>query len=254
MPLVLAVPTPPSVNNLMPKLGVNIDHVATLRQARRGLEPDPVEAARLCLKAGAHSIVAHLREDRRHIQDRDVYALRRAVKYFNLEMSLDPGIIDVALDVKPNQVTLVPERRQELTTEGGLDVVKQYRRIAKAVDKFSRKKIIVSLFIAPDRRQIEASSALGVDAIEIHTGVYADAKTASVRAKELKRIQEMSRYAHGLGLVVNAGHGLNYTNTQAIARIAEMNELNTGHSIISRAVVDGLPKAVRDMVKLCEGK
>jgi pyridoxine 5-phosphate synthase len=238
----------------MPKLGVNIDHVATLRQARRGVEPDPVEAARVCLKAGAHSIVAHLREDRRHIQDRDVYALRRAVKNFNLEMSIAPGIIKVALDVKPDQVTLVPERRQELTTEGGLDVVRQSRRIAAAVEKFSRKRIIVSLFIAPDRRQIDASRAVGAQAIEIHTGVYADAKAASARSKELKKIREMSQYAHSLGLVVNAGHGLNYTNTQAIARINEIHELNTGHSIISRAVQDGLSKAVRDMVKLCEGK
>jgi pyridoxine 5-phosphate synthase len=238
----------------MPKLGVNIDHVATLRQARRGFEPDPVEAARTCLKAGAHSIVAHLREDRRHIQDRDVYALRRAVKNFNLEMSLDPGIIDVALDVKPDQVTLVPERRQELTTEGGLDVVGNRGRLAKAIERFVRKKIIVSLFIAPDRRQIEASAALGAQAIEIHTGVYADATTAPARRKEIKRIKDMARYAHGLGLVVNAGHGLNYTNTPAIARIPEIAELNTGHSIISRAVSVGLATAVKDMVRLCKGR
>jgi pyridoxine 5-phosphate synthase len=238
----------------MPKLGVNIDHVATLRQARRGFEPDPIEAARACIKAGAHSIVAHLREDRRHIQDRDVYALRRAVQQFNLEMSLDPGIIEVALDVKPDQVTLVPERRQELTTEGGLDVVGNRGRIAKAIEKFIHKKIVVSLFIAPDRRQIEASAALGAQAIEIHTGVYADAKTASARLKELKRIKEMSHYAHGLGLVVNAGHGLNYTNTPAIARIPQIAELNTGHSIMAKAISIGLPAAVKDMVRLCKGR
>jgi pyridoxine 5-phosphate synthase len=240
----------------MPKLGVNIDHVATLRQARRGIEPDPIEAARICLKAGAHSIVAHLREDRRHIQDRDVYALRKTIpkKQFNLEMSIDPGVIDVALDVKPDQVTLVPERRQELTTEGGLDVIGQKGRIAKAVERFYSKKVIVSLFIAPDRRQIDASAALGVQAIELHTGVYADAKTSQARLKELKKIQAMSRYAHSLGLVVNAGHGLNYTNTQAIARIPEIVELNTGHSIISMAVSVGLSTAVRDMVRLCGGK
>ncbi len=237
----------------MPKLGVNIDHVATLRQARRGIEPDPVEAALVCLKAGADSIVAHLREDRRHIQDRDVYALRRVIKKrFNLEMSLDPGIIEVALDVKPDQVTLVPERRQELTTEGGLDVVKNYQRIAGAAQRFKRKKIAVSLFIAPDRHQIDACAALGVEAIEIHTGVYADAKTAAARQKELKKIKEMSRYAHDVGLIVNAGHGLNYTNTQAIARIPQIVELNTGHSIIAQAVSVGLAKAVRDMVKLCK--
>jgi pyridoxine 5-phosphate synthase len=238
----------------MPKLGVNIDHVATLRQARRGIEPDPVEAALVCLKAGADSIVAHLREDRRHIHDRDVYALRRVIKKrFNLEMSLDPGIIEVALDVKPDQVTLVPERRQELTTEGGLDVVKNYQRISAAAERFKKKKIAVSLFIAPDRRQIDACAALGVEAIEIHTGVYADAKTAAARQKELKKIKEMSRYAHDVGLIVNAGHGLNYTNTQAIARIPQIVELNTGHSIISKAVFVGLAKAVRDMVKLCKG-
>jgi len=236
----------------MPKLGVNIDHVATLRQARRGFEPDPIEAALACLKAGADSIVAHLREDRRHIQDRDVYALRKAIskKKFNLEMSIDPGIIDIALDVKPDQVTLVPERRQELTTEGGLDVVRQYKRIEKAVEQFNRKKIAVSLFIAADRKQIDASRALGVAAIEIHTGVYADAKTLQTRLKEIKKIAEMSRYAHGLGLVVNAGHGLNYTNTQAIVRIPEIQELNTGHSIIARAVSVGLAKAVEEMVQL----
>jgi pyridoxine 5-phosphate synthase len=238
----------------MPKLGVNIDHVATLRQARRGMEPDPVEAARVCLKAGAHSIVAHLREDRRHIQDRDVYALRKAVKRFNLEMSINPGIIEVALDVKPDQVTLVPERRQELTTEGGLNVVGNYRRIAKAVERFSRKKIIVSLFIAPDRRQIDASRSLGVDAIEIHTGHYADAPSALARAKELKKIKDMSAYARSLGLTVNAGHGLNYTNTRAIAGIPEIYELNTGHSIISRAVSVGLATAVKDMVRMCGEK
>ena len=238
----------------MPKLGVNIDHVATLRQARRGLEPDPVAAAVVCLKAGAHSIVAHLREDRRHIQDRDVYALRKIIKKrFNLEMSINPGIVEVALNVKPDQVTLVPERRQELTTEGGLDVAGNYIRLSKTVERFRKKNIIVSFFIAPDRRQIDASRALGVEAIEIHTGHYADAKTAQARLKELKKIREMAHYAHRIGLIVNAGHGLNYTNTQAIARIPEIKELNTGHSIITRAISVGLPKAVREMVRLCEG-
>lgn len=235
----------------MSKLGVNIDHVATLRQARRGLEPDPVHAALVCLKNGAHSIVAHLREDRRHIQDRDVYALRKAVrKGFNLEMSIDPGVVKVALDVVPDQVTLVPERRQELTTEGGLDVVGNARRLKKVIRDFKSLDIIVSLFVAADRRQIDACAALDVQSIELHTGRYADAKTHSARTHELKKIREMAGYAHALGLVVNAGHGLDYKNTPAIARIEEIKELNTGYSIMCRAMMVGLPQAVREMVKL----
>ncbi len=235
----------------MPKLGVNIDHVATLRQARRGFEPDPVAAAKVCLKNGADSIVAHLREDRRHIQDKDVLALRKAVrKGFNLEMSIDPGIIKVAFKVKPDQVTLVPERRQELTTEGGLDVVRNFRRLKNVVADFQSIKTIVSLFVAPDRRQIAACADLNVEAIEIHTGRYADAKTRLSRSQELKKIAETARYADALGLVVNAGHGLDYDNTPAIARIKEIKELNTGYSIMCRAMMVGLPQAVREMVKL----
>lgn len=235
----------------MPKLGVNIDHVATLRQARRGFEPDPVEAAQICLKNGAQSIVAHLREDRRHIQDDDVFRLRKAVrKGFNLEMSIDPGIIKVALNVGPDQVTLVPERRQELTTEGGLDVVSGFRKIKDIVGAFQTRKTIVSLFIAPNRKQIAACEELNVEAIEIHTGRYADAKTRSSRSQEFKKIADMARYAHSLGLVVNAGHGLDYVNTPAIARIKEIEELNTGYSIMCRALMVGLPRAVREMVKL----
>ncbi len=234
----------------MPKLGVNIDHVATLRQARRGFDPDPVTAALICLRSGAHSIVAHLREDRRHIQDKDVYALRKVIRNFNLEMSINPGIVDVALKVKPDQVTLVPERRQELTTEGGLDVVRNFQRLKNVVKDFAQKKIVVSLFLAADRRQIDASRDLRVEAIELHTGHYADAKTRLAQSKELKKIREMARYAHHLGLIVNAGHGLNYTNTAAIANIPEMQELNIGHSIVSRAVVVGLSKAVGEMSKL----
>jgi pyridoxine 5-phosphate synthase len=235
----------------MPKLGVNIDHVATLRQARRGLEPDPVEAARICLLNGAHSIVAHLREDRRHIQDKDVYALRKAVrKGFNLEMSLDPGIVRIALDVRPDQVTLVPERRQELTTEGGLDVVRNFNKLKKVVPGFQKRKIIVSLFVAPDRRQILACADLNVEAVELHTGNYADAKIRSTRLQELKKIRQMALFAHDLGLVVNAGHGLDYKNTPAIAGISQIRELNTGYSIMCRAMMVGLPQAVREMVKL----
>ena len=239
----------------MPKLGVNIDHVATLRQARRGFEPDPVAAAVLCLKNGAHGIVAHLREDRRHIQDSDVYSLRKVIRNgFNLEMSINVGVVKVALDVGPDQVTFVPERRQELTTEGGLDVVGNIPKLKKVVAVFKAKKIVVSLFIAADRKQIEACSELNVEAIELHTGCYADAKTRLARSQELKRISEMARYAHGLGLVVNAGHGLNYQNTIEIARIPEIAELNIGHSIISRAVTTGLSAAVKDMLILCKGK
>ena len=238
----------------MPKLGVNIDHVATLRQARRGLEPDPVAAAVLCVKNGANSIVAHLREDRRHIQDEDVYALRKAVRNFNLEMSIDPSVVKIALEACPDQVTLVPERRQELTTEGGLDVVGNFSRLKKVIDVFNSKKILVSLFIAADRKQIDASRELKAGAIEIHTGCYADAKTRLVRSQELKKIREMACYAHGLGLIVNAGHGLNYQNTTDIARIPEFFELNIGHSIVSRAITTGLAGAVKDMVRLCKGK
>lgn len=240
----------------MPKLGVNIDHVATVRQARRGLEPDPVAAAVLCLKSGAHSIVAHLREDRRHIQDNDVYALRKAIRRgaLNLEMSIDPGVVKIAMDVRPDQVTLVPERRQELTTEGGLDVVGHFRKLKTLTAAFQTKKIIVSLFIAPDRKQIEASAELNAEAIEIHTGCYADAKSRQAQAEEFKKISGMAHYAYRLGLVVNAGHGLNYENTNRIARIPEMVELNIGHSIVSRAITAGLPTAVKDMLKQCKGK
>lgn len=235
----------------MSKLGVNIDHVATLRQARRGFEPDPVAAALICLKNGAHSIVAHLREDRRHIQDRDVYALRKAVrKGFNLEMSIDPGVVKVALDVAPDQVTLVPERRQELTTEGGLDVVGNIRRLKRVIADFQSMDITVSLFVAPDRDQIDACAALHVQAIELHTGCYADFKTHLARTRELRKISQMAHYAHDLGLVVNAGHGLDYKNTPSIARISEITELNTGYSIICRAMMVGLPQAVREMVEL----
>lgn len=239
----------------MPKLGVNIDHVATVRQARRGLEPDPVAAALLCLRNGAHSIVAHLREDRRHIQDADVYALRKVVRNnFNLEMSIHPSVVKVALAVRPDQVTLVPERRMELTTEGGLDVVSNIRKLAQVVEQFQALGIVVSMFIASDRRQIDACTKLNVEAIEIHTGAYADAKTALVRLREFKKIQQAAKYAHRQGLIVNAGHGLNYENTAVIARIPEMEELNIGHSVISRAITVGLSMAVKEMVKLCRRK
>ena len=235
----------------MPQLGVNIDHVATLRQARREFEPDPIQAARLCLKSGADSIVAHLREDRRHIQDKDIFALRKVVKTrFNLEMSISPDIVNVALKVKPDQITLVPERRQEITTEGGLDVIGQFSRVKDLTKKFLSRGIGVSLFIAPDLKQILKAKESGVPIIELHTGVYSQANSIRQHKKELERLIKATELARQLGLIVNAGHGLNYENTKAVAGIQGMNELNIGHSIVSRAVFVGLERAVREMVRL----
>lgn len=233
------------------KLGVNIDHIATLRQARRECEPSPILAARLCEEAGADSIVAHLREDRRHISDGDIYSLRKSVKTrFNMEMSIALKIVRIACDVRPDQATLVPERRQEITTEGGLDVVKNFFRVAKTVEALNKRKIEVSLFIDPLIEQIQASRKTGAATIELHTGSYALAKTRKQRAAELKKIKEAAHYAHGLGLVVNAGHGLNYSNARAVAQIPSISELNIGHSIVSRAVVVGLKRAVQEMLKI----
>lgn len=234
----------------MVKLGVNIDHIATLRQARRGLEPDPILAATMCEKAGADSIVAHLREDRRHIQDSDVRKLKKLIQRFNLEMSIHPEIVDFALAIKPHQVTLVPERRRELTTEGGLDVVKSFQRLKKVVASFQKKNIEVSLFVDPDEEQIDYSQKLGVEAIELHTGVYANALNSSAQKRELSKLTAMTQHARSLGLIVNAGHGLNYVNTTAVAKIEGMNELNIGHSIISRAAFVGMVQAVKEMKKL----
>ncbi len=237
----------------MPLLGVNVDHVASLRQARRGKEPDPVLAARLCEASGCHSIVAHLREDRRHIQDRDIGRLRECVRTkFNLEMALNPQIIAMAARLKPDQVTIVPERRQEITTEGGLDVIKNQGKIRRALEIFSDKKILVSLFVAPEPRQLKAAGALGVHMIELHTGQYAQASTASRRRKELKKLREATHLALNLGMIVNAGHGLDYQNTAALARIAGITELNIGHAIIARAVFVGLKTAVQEMLHLAQ--
>jgi pyridoxine 5-phosphate synthase len=235
----------------MPKLGINIDHIATLRQARRELDPDPILAARICEQAGADSIVAHLREDRRHIQDMDIVLLRKTIKTrFNLEMSIAKDVLKVALAIKPDQATLVPEKRQEITTEGGLNVVKYRKQLLPACDRLQEKGITVSLFIDPDKKQIDATKALGVSMIELHTGAYAKAYVGRSESKELAKIKAMTAYARKLGLVVNAGHGLNYHNTSAIARILDMEELNIGHSIISRAVFVGLKQAVSEMVKV----
>lgn len=239
----------------MPKLGVNIDHVATLRQARGEFEPDPLEAVKICERAGAESIVCHLREDRRHINDRDVKNIRKIVTTrLNLEMSLNKDIVLAAVRIKPEQATLVPERRQEITTEGGLDVCKQFKRIKNVVSILQNKKIEVSLFIDPVKKQILKSKETGATMIELHTGQYALAKTSKARQNELKKLTESTKYALGLGLIVNAGHGLKYNNTKAIARIPGIEELNIGHSIISRSIFVGLAKAVREMRKLSKGQ
>lgn len=235
----------------MPQLGVNIDHVATLRQARREFDPDPVAAALICVKAGADSIVAHLREDRRHINDKDIMHLKRKVKVrFNLEMSLDEKIVRIAGRIKPDQATLVPERRAEVTTEGGLDVVKHFKRVKRAVHFLQGKGIDVSLFIGPDKKQILKSKEAGVTIIELHTGEYALAKTKSKVRTEFNKLKAMTQFARELGLIVNAGHGLKYHNTKPVAAIKGMHELNIGHSIVSEAVFVGLETAVKKMRKI----
>jgi len=232
----------------MAKLGVNIDHVATLREARRGVAPDPVTAARICEKAGCDSIVCHLREDRRHIKDSDVITLRRIVKTrLNLEMSVAKDIVEFARRIGPDQATLVPEKRREITTEGGLDVVKNARRVKAAVSALSKRGIDVSLFINPAKTQIDASVDAGAKIVELHTGEYANAKPQTGQRRELERLRRAAEYALGLGLEVNAGHGLDYKNVKAVAGIDGINELNIGHSIITRAVFVGLDRAVGEM-------
>jgi pyridoxine 5-phosphate synthase len=231
-------------------LGVNIDHVATLRQARRIDYPDPILAALLAEQSGADSITVHLREDRRHIQDRDVTLMRRLLKTrMNLEMAVTAEMIRIASDAMPQDCCLVPESRQEITTEGGLDIAGQAPRITDACQALGAAGIRVSLFIDPDTAQIEAARRAGAPVIELHTGTYANASGAA-RAVELERVRSAAALAASLGLTVNAGHGLNYHNVQPIAAIRQIVELNIGHSIIARAVFDGLPKAVRDMKDL----
>ena len=237
----------------MPHLGVNIDHVATLRQARGGVEPDPVWAAAEAELGGATCITLHLREDRRHIQDRDLEILRRTVQVkLNLEMAVTDAMVALACRVKPNQATLVPEGRQELTTEGGLSVAGREKKIAAAVRKLRAKGIVVSLFIDPTPAEIEASAQVGADAIEFHTGEYANAPEGGERDRQFARVAEGAKLAQDLGLVVHAGHGLNYVNVRRIAGIPGMTELNIGHSIVSRAIFIGLRRAVREMVRLVE--
>jgi pyridoxine 5-phosphate synthase len=231
-------------------LGVNIDHVATVRQARRGRYPDPVYAALVAEEAGADSITLHLREDRRHIQERDVIAMREALQTrMNLEMAVTEEMIGIARKVLPQDCCLVPESRQEVTTEGGLNVLEQTSRIGDAVKVLGGSGIRVSLFIDPDLEQIEAAHRSGAPVIELHTGTYADS-TGAARAREFERLHAAAKFAARLGLIVNAGHGLNYHNVEPVAAIAEIVELNIGHAIVARAIIDGLPKAVRDMKEL----
>ena len=237
-------------------LGVNIDHIATLRQARGTSYPDPVHAAAVAEHAGADGITIHLREDRRHIIDRDVYLLAKTLKTrMNFECAVTEEMLNIACEIKPTYVCLVPEKRQEVTTEGGLDVAGQLDKITAAVTRLAAEGIQVSLFIDADKTQIDAAVASGAPLIEIHTGCYADAKTEAEEAIELARISEMAKYAHGKGLVVNAGHGLHYQNVKPIAAIPELYELNIGHAIVARAAIDGLATAVKDMkVLMLEGR
>ena len=232
-------------------LGVNVDHIATLRQARGTTYPDPAHAASVAEHAGADGITIHLREDRRHIQDRDVYVMAKTIQTrMNLEMAVTDEMIAIACEVKPAFVCLVPEKREELTTEGGLDVVSQQERITSAVKQLSEHGIQTSLFIDADKKQIEAAAKTGAPFIEIHTGHYADETCEEKQAEELVRIEEGVVYATSLGIKVNAGHGLHYFNVKPIAAIEDIIELNIGHAIIARAAIDGLDKAVRDMKRL----
>ena len=232
----------------MIRLGVNIDHVATVRQARRAHEPDTVAAAVLALLGGADGITVHLREDRRHIQDRDVRLLRPiVVSRLNLEMAAVDAIVQVACEVKPDEATLVPERREELTTEGGLDVVAHQKPVARAMERLRAAGIEVSLFLDPDQRQIETAKLLGARAVEIQTARYSEARTPADCARELTVLKEAADFARQLGLHVHMGHGLNYTNVKPVARIPGVEELNIGHSIVARAVLVGMERAVREM-------
>ena len=235
----------------MIELGVNIDHVATVRQARRTVEPDPVWAAALAELGGADCITVHLREDRRHIQDRDVHLLRETVRCkLNLEMACIEEMVEIAGKVKPDQVTLVPERREEITTEGGLDVVSQVEAVKGVVKRLQDRGIFVSLFLDPDLTQIEAGFKTGCEAIEIHTGCYALADTEKKRTIELQRILTSGEIIHSTGIRLHAGHGLTYHNVLPVASVPNMIELNIGHSIVARSVMVGMKEAVAEMKRL----
>lgn len=239
----------------MPTLGVNIDHIATIRQARRTVEPDPVAAAVLAELAGADGITVHLREDRRHIQDRDVQVLRQTVRtHLNLEMAATPEMVAIALSVQPDYVTLVPERREEVTTEGGLDVASQVSRMQEIVQTLQAAAIPVSLFIDADPAQIAAAAAIQAQFIELHTGSYAEAKTEAEQHHELGVLAEGCAQALAAGLRVNAGHGLTYWNVYPVACLTGMEELNIGHTIVSRAALVGMERAVREMKLAIRGE
>ncbi|MDG2385591.1 MAG: pyridoxine 5'-phosphate synthase [Pirellulaceae bacterium] len=234
----------------MAELGVNIDHVATVRQARKTYEPDPVWAATLAELGGADSITIHLREDRRHIQDRDLRILRETVTVkLNLEMACDAEIVRIACEATPDQVTLVPERREEVTTEGGLNVVGQPESVIHAIEKLKSSEILISLFLDPEPNQLKAAKELGVDGVELHTGPYSLAKPDD-HAGELNRLVESGRLIRELGMTLHAGHGLTYRNVQPVAGIDDMCELNIGHSIVARALMVGMQQAVREMKDL----
>ena len=236
------------------RFSINIDHIATLRNARGGREPDPIEAAKICEEAGAEGIVCHLREDRRHIKDEDVYLLRRTVRTkLDLEMAATDEIVTIALEVKPDLVTFVPERRQELTTEGGLDVQVDKKHLQEVIQAFHQQNIAVSLFVDPLPAQIEASKEIAADFIEIHTGEYADAPSERDQRTQLARVQKAARLARSLGMGVNAGHGLNYLNIVPVVAIQEIDEVSIGHAVITRAMVVGLARAVEEMGELVQG-
>lgn len=230
-------------------LGVNVDHVATVRQARLASYPDPVEAAKLCEKAGAWGITAHLREDRRHINDKDIRTLAKSVKRLNMEMAVTDEMVAIASEIKPHSCCLVPEKRAELTTEGGLDVLGNFERVKKAVETLQSNGIIVSLFIDPELEQIKAAKDSGADYIELHTGKYSNT-CGSEQAAELERLRSGAIYATQIGLKVNAGHGIDYKNIEGILTIPHLNELNIGHSIVGRAIYVGMEQAVKEMLDL----
>jgi len=231
-------------------LGVNVDHVATLRQVRAANYPDPVHASLIAEQSGADSITVHLREDRRHIQDRDVRVLRDTLKTrLNLEMACTDPMLKIAAEIEPHDCCLVPENRAELTTEGGLDVIGNFEHIKSACQRLADADVRVSIFIDPDPRQLDAAAKLGAPVIELHTGGYADAR-GTAKTRELVRLQHAAAHASGLGLIVNAGHGLHYHNVQAIASIPQIVELNIGHAIVARALLDGMAGAVREMKRL----